>query len=74
MWKTLTRGPVYPETANRSLESIDALFSANSLFNWNMEKNYQTHGNVLAERGVEDYSKDASASDHSSQGPEKTVV
>lgn len=59
-------GAVYPETAHRSLESIDALFNANSLFNWNMEKNYQAHGNVLAEHGVEEYLKDGSASDHSS--------
>ncbi|CAI4220155.1 unnamed protein product [Parascedosporium putredinis] len=39
----------YPETANRSLESIDALFSANSFLNRNMEKNYREHSDVLAE-------------------------
>ncbi|KAL1852328.1 hypothetical protein Plec18170_006056 [Paecilomyces lecythidis] len=39
----------YPETSGRSLESIDALFSTSSPFNWAMEKNYQIHGDVLAE-------------------------
>jgi len=42
----------YPETANRSLESIDALFSTKSPFNWAMEKAYAEHGDVLAERGM----------------------
>lgn len=45
----LTMLPVYPETSGRSLESIDALFSTSSPFNWAMEKNYQIHGDVLAE-------------------------
>lgn len=63
-------GAVYPETAHRSLESINSLFKANSLFNWNMERNYQAHGDVLAEPGVEEYHKDGSGSDHSSyRGP-----
>lgn len=54
---------VYPETAHRSLESIDALFSANSLFNWEMERNYRKHGDVLAENGVDQHGKGASMSD-----------
>lgn len=33
------------------MESIDALFAANSLFSWNMERNYQEHGEVLLNRG-----------------------
>ncbi|KAM0282153.1 hypothetical protein ACHAQH_003193 [Verticillium albo-atrum] len=41
----------YPETSGRSLESIDALFAANSIFNTHMERSYKEHGNVLAERG-----------------------
>ncbi|GME27865.1 Sugar/inositol transporter [Neofusicoccum parvum] len=42
----------YPETADRSLESIDALFSTPSPFNWKMEQAYKEHGDVLAERGL----------------------
>jgi len=38
---------VYPETAGRSLESIEALFSTDSPFNWAMEKHYLMHGNDL---------------------------
>jgi hypothetical protein len=43
---------VYPETRNRSLESIDALFSTPSPFHWKMEQAYKLHGDVLAEHGV----------------------
>ncbi|KAJ5583394.1 hypothetical protein N7535_002014 [Penicillium sp. DV-2018c] len=42
----------YPETRNRSLESIDALFSTSSPFYWKMEDAYKLHGDVLAEYGV----------------------
>lgn len=44
---------VYPETRNRSLESIDALFSTPSPFHWKMEQAYKLHGDVLAEHGVD---------------------
>ncbi|KAJ5346580.1 hypothetical protein N7541_009062 [Penicillium brevicompactum] len=43
----------YPETRNRSLESIDALFSVSSPFFWKMEQAYKEHGDVLAEHGVD---------------------
>ncbi|KAJ5825564.1 hypothetical protein N7474_002702 [Penicillium riverlandense] len=43
---------VYPETRNRSLESIEALFSTSSPFYWKMEQAYKLHGDVLAEHGV----------------------
>ena len=43
---------VYPETRNRSLESIDALFSTSSPFYWKMEQAYKLHGDVLAEHNV----------------------
>jgi hypothetical protein len=43
----------YPETCNRSLESIDALFSTQSPFFWEMERAYRLHSDVLAERGIE---------------------
>jgi len=43
---------VYPETADRSLESIEALFSTSSPFNWKMEEAYRTSGDVLAVRGL----------------------
>ncbi|EON69309.1 hypothetical protein W97_08569 [Coniosporium apollinis CBS 100218] len=42
----------YPETAGRSLESIDVLFSTGSPFNWQMEKVYRERGDVLAVRGL----------------------
>ncbi|KAJ5287343.1 hypothetical protein N7478_003029 [Penicillium angulare] len=42
----------YPETCNRSLESIDSLFSTSSPFYWKMEQAYRLHGDVLAEHGV----------------------
>ena len=42
----------YPETRNRSLESIEALFSTSSPFYWKMEQAYQLRGDVLAEKGV----------------------
>ncbi|KAJ5835803.1 hypothetical protein N7447_001829 [Penicillium robsamsonii] len=42
----------YPETSNRSLESIGALFSISSPFYWKMEQAYKLHGDVLAEHGV----------------------
>lgn len=43
---------VYPETRNRSLESIEALFSTPSPFYWKMEQAYKMHGDVLVEHGV----------------------
>lgn len=46
------KSPVYPETAGRSLESIDVLFSTGSPFNWQMEKVYRERGDVLAVRGL----------------------
>ncbi|KAK3307779.1 major facilitator superfamily transporter sugar [Chaetomium strumarium] len=60
----------YPETADRSLESIDALFSTDSPFNWNMEKAYREHGDVLAELRQSDVSsvqEDGSFADKSAQ-------
>ncbi|KAL4860983.1 hypothetical protein BDV12DRAFT_180893 [Aspergillus spectabilis] len=42
----------YPETRNRSLESIDALFSTQSPFHWGMERAYRLQSDVLAERGI----------------------
>lgn len=43
----------YPETCNRSLESIDALFSTSSPFSWDMERAYCLHGNVLVQGKAE---------------------
>ncbi|GKZ24591.1 hypothetical protein AbraIFM66951_011994 [Aspergillus brasiliensis] len=37
----------YPETCNRSLESIEALFSTDSPLNWKMEEAYRLDGGVL---------------------------
>lgn len=47
----------YPETRNRSLESIEGLFSTSSPFYWKMEQAYQLHGDVLAEKGIGKVSK-----------------
>ena len=47
----------YPETRNRSLESIEALLSTSSPFYWKMERAYQLRGDVLAEKGIETVSK-----------------
>jgi len=41
----------YPETKDRSLESIEALFSSRSPFYWNMEKSYAQNSDVLAQEG-----------------------
>ncbi len=41
----------YPETADRSLESIDAMFSTKPPFYWNMEAAYRARGDVLKEHG-----------------------
>ncbi|KAK3297927.1 general substrate transporter [Chaetomium fimeti] len=46
----------YPETAHRSLESIDALFSTKRPFNWDMERAYREHGDVLRETRQSDSS------------------
>ncbi|KAJ5669757.1 hypothetical protein N7462_010827 [Penicillium macrosclerotiorum] len=53
----------YPETRNRSLESIEALFSTPSPFHWKMEQAYQLHGDVLAEHGISKNSYDAGRSE-----------
>ncbi|PYH93057.1 putative MFS sugar transporter [Aspergillus ellipticus CBS 707.79] len=48
----------YPETCNRSLESIEALFSTSSPFYWGMEESYRLHGDVLAGQDIGDSVKD----------------
>ena len=42
----------YPETADRSLESIGALFIPDNPFNSAMEKSYQENGTIVAEKDV----------------------
>ncbi|CAK7270321.1 hypothetical protein SEPCBS57363_004044 [Sporothrix epigloea] len=42
----------YPETAGRSLESIDSFFSTSSLLNWNMEEAYHGHGQIMVDRSI----------------------
>lgn len=41
----------YPETAGRSLESIEVMFSSNSLLNRNMERTYRDSEGVIAAAG-----------------------
>lgn len=63
----------YPETANRSLESIDALFLATSPFNRAMERSYEAKGNVLErELGKEEAKRRLSELSVSSQDVEKS--
>lgn len=44
----------YPETGDRSLESINALFSTSSPLSWKMEEAYRHHGGVLGASGAEE--------------------
>lgn len=44
----------YPETAGRSLESIETLFSTNSPFNWHMERAYHSHTEIVGKNPVSD--------------------
>ncbi|KAK4248969.1 MFS sugar transporter [Corynascus novoguineensis] len=53
----------YPETADRSLESIDVLFSTKRPYNWDMERAYREHGDILREGRSDD-----SAIDDGSEG------
>ncbi|KAK3950110.1 MFS sugar transporter [Pseudoneurospora amorphoporcata] len=53
----------YPETANRSLESIDVLFSTDSPFHSAMERAYREHGDILADRDIPDGFATKSGSD-----------
>ncbi|CAK7232214.1 hypothetical protein SCUCBS95973_008185 [Sporothrix curviconia] len=66
----------YPETADRSLESIDALFSTSSPFNWNMEKAYREHGDVLAEHPITDASLESTSQEQEkhNDGPREVPV
>jgi hypothetical protein len=41
----------YPETKDRSLESIEALFSSSSPFYSAMERSYRENGDVIAMKG-----------------------
>ncbi|KAL1966272.1 hypothetical protein VTN77DRAFT_4625 [Rasamsonia byssochlamydoides] len=65
----------YPETCGRSLESIEALFSTPSPLSWKMERAYQLHGDVLAERGVKqsDDDGDDKAAERADSRHEETV-
>ncbi|CAK7265213.1 hypothetical protein SEPCBS119000_001397 [Sporothrix epigloea] len=62
----------YPETAGRSLESIDALFSTSSFFSWNMENAYHEHGGIVADRST--YFASSSSASRSVQEQEKNQV
>ncbi|KAJ0417974.1 general substrate transporter [Aspergillus carlsbadensis] len=65
----------YPETCNRSLESIDALFSTPSPFFWEMERAYRLHSDVLAERGIEvGGGKDKGDEEETSEKPAESRV
>lgn len=64
---------IYPETAGRSLESIEAMFSSNSPFYSKMEEVYKAEGNVLAMRGpmAEDGKRDQMQEQDSFEHAEK---
>lgn len=40
---------LYPETANRSLEQVDYLFAADSIWNWDAEKSFQQLSEQMTE-------------------------
>ncbi|OQD68675.1 hypothetical protein PENDEC_c032G06746 [Penicillium decumbens] len=42
----------YPETCNRTLESIENLFSTKSPFYWNMEQAFKLHDDVMIKHGA----------------------
>jgi hypothetical protein len=67
---------VYPETRNRSLESIEALFSTPSPFYWKMEQAYKLHGDVLVEyRARKSHGLDADQNELSSyEKPEEQTI
>jgi hypothetical protein len=44
----------YPETAGRSLESIEAMFSTSSPFNWHMERAYHDQAELLDDKSFGD--------------------
>lgn len=44
----------YPETRNRSLESINALFSTPGPFYWDMENAYRSHMDVFGDKELGD--------------------
>ncbi|OGE53069.1 hypothetical protein PENARI_c008G01640 [Penicillium arizonense] len=66
----------YPETRNRSLESIEALFSTPSPFYWKMEQAYKLHGDVLVEyRARKSHGLDADQNELSSyEKPEEQTI
>ncbi|KAH7046616.1 general substrate transporter [Macrophomina phaseolina] len=64
----------YPETAGRSLESIDVLFSTSSAFNWKMEQQYKEHGDILGEMGLSVGSQKAAEKAQSSLKNETAAV
>lgn len=47
----------YPETKDRSLESIEMMFTSESPFFWSMEKAYAMKKDVLAEKGAHQVNK-----------------
>ncbi|KAJ6018978.1 hypothetical protein N7522_001045 [Penicillium canescens] len=66
----------YPETRNRSLESIEALFSTPSPFYWKMEQAYKLHGDVLVEyRARKNHGLDADQNElESYEKPEEQTI
>jgi len=52
MWNTELTETVYPETCNRTLESIETLFSTKSPFYWNMEQAFKLHDDVMIKHGA----------------------
>lgn len=53
----------YPETAERSLESIEALFTSSSPFSWSMERAYREGGDILANADKHAYALDQDSAD-----------
>jgi len=64
---------LYPETADRSLESIEAMFSSGATYK-SMERAYRENVNVLAAKGEQFRSKDTDFGSHHEEGILKTEV
>ncbi|KAJ9479272.1 putative Sugar transporter STL1 (putative) [Pseudozyma hubeiensis] len=65
---------LYPETSNRSLESIEAMFSTPSPFYWNMEKAYADNKQTLFVDQVDHARWTARAEDDAASSQEKSMA
>lgn len=63
----------YPETRNRTLESIDYLFSVSSPFYWDMERAYRLCMDTKVENCIDEQAIKSSAHDEAQQEFHETI-